>query len=560
MISLSGLVLDGDRTISLGNNNNLTISSLISETGGSRALIKNDAGTVSLTNTANSFTGAFSAERAFVNISSLQPSGTNSSIGAGNTINFGSTSFQGTLTLSAGAVAPSGVINRTINLATGNGGTFGNDSSNPVTFNGGFTVASGTKTFTLQGSNTGANDFQSTIVNPTTSGTIGFSKAGSGNWTLSGPNTYTGITIIQAGTLNVATIADSGSSNLGLGTTMRFGNTTTTGTLNYTGSGNSTVRTIQIGSNNTTTPANTDTGGATINNNGTSGALIFSASTFNAQQTNAATGVGANRVLTLGGSNTAANEISGIIQNNLVTSPATGTATVGVTKANAGRWILAGANIYTGTTTVSGGVLQLNSATALPGGIGATGGTSGLTLSGGVLGLGNGNFTRALGAGVDQVQLTADSSGFAAYGADRIVNLGGTSTALTWGSGSFMTTGSTLVLSHPTATHTLDFQNPIAFGTTLRTFRVENGAATVDARLSGAITSGAATAFAKAGAGTLELTNTGNAWTNLTYIDSGTLRLGAADVLPGITVELKRGLVASDTNPILDLNGFSDTI
>ena len=45
----------------------------------------------------------------------------------------------------------------------------------------------------------------------------------------------------------------------------------------------------------------------------------------------------------------------------------------GLTKAGTGTLSLDAANTYTGVTTVSGGVLLLNNANALPGGIGATG-------------------------------------------------------------------------------------------------------------------------------------------------------------------------------------------
>ncbi len=87
------------------------------------------------------------------------------------------------------------------------------------------------------------------------------------------------------------------------------------------------------------------------------------------------TGTGA-KTLTLRGFNTDANIISSIIA---------GTSTA-VTKTDAGTWILAGANTYTGTTTVSSGYLGIG---------GATGGTSGNPLPG-ALTLG-GNF---VGAGI----------------------------------------------------------------------------------------------------------------------------------------------------------------
>ncbi len=549
-ISLS-LILNGTRTIAAITDNNITVSGLISETGGSQGLIKANAGVLTLSNAGNSFTGTMAINQGTVSVNSLAASGVPSAIGAGNAISLGSsTTIGGTLTYTGSS---SVTVDRSITLGatTTGGGTINNNGSGALVFSGTFanSQTSGAKTFTLGGSNTGANDFQSNIVNGS-GGTLGVTKANAGTWTLSGNNTYTGTTIIQQGTLNAAIIADTGSSNLGLGTTMRIGGATTTGTLNYTGTGNSTARTLQIG-NNSATPVAGDTGGAIINQNGPDGGtgLKFTAANFN---TTGLTGsIATSRTLTLGGSNTDANEISGVIADGL-----SGTMATALTKSGNGRWILAGANTYTGPTTVSGGVLQLNHATALPGGIGTTGGISALILNGGVLGLGSGDFTRSLGTGASQVQLTANLSGFAAFGADRIVNLGGASAAVTWASGSFMTAGSSLVLSHATATHTLDFQNPIVLSGT-RFFNVPDGAAAVDARLSGAITG--STSFSKTGAGTLELTNTGNAWTGLTYIDSGTLRLGASNVLPNNSVELKRATTA-DTHPVLDLNGFSDTI
>ena len=112
-------------------------------------------------------------------------------------------------------------------------------------------------------------------------------------------------------------------------------------------------------------------------------------------------------------------------------------------KTTGGTVTLPAANTYTGATTVSGGVLRLDSATALPGGLGNTGGTSHLIFNGGVAGLGQGGFNRGLGTGVTQAEF-AGSGGFAAYAADRTVNLGGAGAGVTWGSGSFVPAGSAL--------------------------------------------------------------------------------------------------------------------
>ena len=82
-----------------------------------------------------------------------------------------------------------------------------------------------------------------------------------------------------------------------------------------------------------------------------------------------------------------------------------GGGTFGLNVAGGARLTLAAANTYTGTTSLGGtAILVLNHATALPGGIGTSGGVSGLTFAGGMLGLGTGDFTRGLGTGADQVQ------------------------------------------------------------------------------------------------------------------------------------------------------------
>jgi len=199
-------------------------------------------------------------------------------------------------------------------------------------------------------------------------------------------------------------------------------------------------------------------------------------------------------------------------------------ATGNLIKSGAGTLALSAAtgNTYGGSTTVSAGVLQLNSANALPGGIGATGGTSALTLAGGAVGLGNGNFNRGLGTGVDQVQFTG-SGGFAAYTADRAVNLGGASAGVTWNAGSFVPVGSALILGAATADTTVDFQNPIDLNGANRTIQVDDGPALVEGKISGAI-SGIGGGIVKTGTGVLALSGV-NTYDGGTAVNGGTLTL-----------------------------------
>ena len=204
--------------------------------------------------------------------------------------------------------------------------------------------------------------------------------------------------------------------------------------------------------------------------------------------------------------------ISSVIADPVNASPGA------LTKSGAGQLVLSGANTYTGVTTANGGVLRLENAAALgPGNLAFNGGVLGLTAA-------SGDFTRALGTGPGQVRFLG-SGGFTAYGGDRIVNLGGAAAALSWNNSNFVPTMSRLILSSADADGTVILQNgintlPAAASPISRTFHVENGAAAVDARLTGVIAQEGG--IIKTGAGTLELT-AANTYSGPTSIDQGIL-------------------------------------
>lgn len=94
-------------------------------------------------------------------------------------------------------------------------------------------------------------------------------------------------------------------------------------------------------------------GGTTIASVLDGGRITLSAATTAASTATSYTFGAIDRVLTLAGSNTGANTISGVLANSA-------SKTLGVTKAGAGTWTLAGANTYTGATTITNGTMIIN--------------------------------------------------------------------------------------------------------------------------------------------------------------------------------------------------------
>lgn len=165
-------------------------------------------------------------------------------------------------------------------------------------------------------------------------------KTGSGSWTLSGNNAYSGTTTINGGTLAVSSLnsVNNGtplrsSSSLGTPKTSETGTIAiASGTLSYIGSGETTDRVVSLASSQ----------GSTIDHSGT-GLLKF---------TSDFTSTASTKTLTLTGS--ASGEIAGTIPNN---SPSNKT---NLSKTGTGTWTLSGTNAYTGTTTISAGTLVID--------------------------------------------------------------------------------------------------------------------------------------------------------------------------------------------------------
>jgi fibronectin-binding autotransporter adhesin len=358
------VTLSQNTTAGIGLTNDLTIPDVVN----SFSLTKAGTGTWVLAGDSNSYTGATFISAGVLEVTKLADIGENSSIGRGGAGVSNLYLGQAATLRYTGSTDSS--TNRVLSSTTGGNNTgFILDASGAGTV--GFTSTAAItnssnnqgRYFTLTGENTGNNTLAAQINNNGTStDNTNIIKNGGGKWVLTNPNSsFTGAVFINNGTLSTSLITNSTvASPLGAGSRFTLGNANNNGTLDYTGSGDSSNRDTRIGTP-STVPG---TGGGSILNNG-SGALTFTAATFNIAQT----GITDTRTLALGGSYTgSANEIQGIIQDNAATG------LVNLEKSGPGTWKLSGANTYTGNTTVNEGTLELADNAQLKFVLGATSG------------------------------------------------------------------------------------------------------------------------------------------------------------------------------------------
>jgi fibronectin-binding autotransporter adhesin len=186
-------------------------------------------------------------------------------------------------------------------------------------------------------------------------------------------SSYTGPTMINSGELEVTCLTDGGvNSAIGASISDPANLAINGGTLDYTGSGDSTDRLFTLG-----------TSGGVLSSTGT-GTIEFA-------NTGPVTLAGANtaRTLTLTGTNTGDNVFSLQLDDN-------GTGATGLTKTGTGLWRLTNDNsTYTGITTISGGILSVDQMAdgGLVSSIGASSNAAANLL------IGNGSTLRYTGAG-----------------------------------------------------------------------------------------------------------------------------------------------------------------
>jgi fibronectin-binding autotransporter adhesin len=306
----------------------------------------------------NTYAGGTTLTRGYIlNINNGGNSSSNSAIGTG------------TLTITSSGAGPSAIIDNTsgsaVTLQTNNAQAW--DGDFVFADIGARTVAVthsdlnlGTGAVTLGGA-TGSRivtvNSNTLTVGGTISGGRGLSKAGAGTLVLTNTaSTYTGITQVSAGILEVSKLADAGL-NSSLGAPVAAGGNTVlsgTGTLRYVGSGDSTNRVLTLSS----TP--------TLDASGSGALLLTSGSNAFGASNSAVT-------FTLAGTSTANNTYNGNLGNN-------GSGVVALTKTGTGKWVLSGNTSYSGATNVNAGTLIVNGTHS---GTGAVSVASGAKLGGG---------------------------------------------------------------------------------------------------------------------------------------------------------------------------------
>ena len=252
-------------------------------------------------------------------------------------------------------LADAGVISGTGTIEIGGGGT----TTGTVIFTGNNTCTGQTTIstgMTLQlGTNSAAGALGGAVVNNGTlifnrnnvytfsfviSGTGNVVKNGDGELTLTEANSYTGTTTVSSQRLNY-TITANGGSNSGIGASSNSASNLIIdgGHLRYIGTGGSTDRLFTITLNGGRVYAS-GSGGQTWTN---TGAVVVS-------------GTG-NRTLEIGGGTATTNYFAPSLPN-----PSSGTLSLTKT-GNDNVWVLTANHTYTGTTTITGGTMQLGNNT-----------------------------------------------------------------------------------------------------------------------------------------------------------------------------------------------------
>ena len=552
-----GTTIDGGRLI-VNNSASLGTGGLRINNGTLQVTATYSAGQAITLGDANS-TFDIDAGQTFTTTGFITSSGALNKVGNGTMVIAGGTDYSGGTNVAGGELRL-GAADRLLDTGsvTISGGTLNlatfSDTVGTITLQGGSITGTGTLTgssYALQSGNI------STIL----AGTAGMTKSTAGTVTISGANTYSGGSTINSGTVVVNNAASLGASTGGLAlnagtwqiatgfTTTRAvtlgsaGSTisvdsgqlltisspiTGSGTLNKTGSGSLVL-----------SAANTYTGGtsvqagtlrlATSHRLHDSSALTVSGGTFDLQTYSDTVGAVTLINGSIAGTGTLTSSSGGFtLQNGTVSASLGGTGAV--TKTTSGTVTLSRSNSYTGATLANAGLLSVSANGAL-----GTVGSGTTVASGAALRLDNVSYSAA-------EPLTINGTGISNGGA--LINSG---TSTFWGHVT-AATHSTINAGGGNLTFTGGLTKD---GTTL-TFA---GGGTVNINTQGI--GGSSPNSDLVVDGTTVVLNAANTYNGPTTVqNSGTLRLGASNVLP----TSPQTALTVNTSSVFDLASHTDSV
>jgi autotransporter-associated beta strand protein len=342
------------------NSSTLTLSNDALTVGGVYAGVISGTGAVSVTGTtlapitltgSSTYAAVPVASTGRLDIGWTAPAGQASPLGTSGTVN-----------IDAGYLGYSGAtpltFDRTVNLVgtTWSGGLAA-DGAGAFILTTDFRVSGvGTKTFTLTGSGTAANEMRGVIANYDATRLTNMSKTGPGLWQLTGANTFSGTVSITEGTLSVPTLTNAGINGpLGSGTGnaagIRIGSMAAPAALRYTG-----------------TTSGTTNRGVILTGTGILEAMGSGAATFST-----VTGSAGANTLVLGGTSVANNTL-GVISD----APSSGVTSV--VKNGSGVWRLTVSSSFTGGFTVRQGTVIADVNSGGQGQVGAFGTADAVTV------------------------------------------------------------------------------------------------------------------------------------------------------------------------------------
>jgi autotransporter-associated beta strand protein len=308
-------------TVTMASGHTLTVAESGSQTfsgviGGAGALVLNGSGTMSLAG-ANTYSGGTTITAGTLSIGA---GGTTGSLSTSSTIvNNGALAFNRSNTLTQGA-------DFTASAITGTGALIQNGSGTTIlTANQGYTGATIINAGTLQIGNGGTSGSLSTSSAITNNGTLAFNRSdditqgthfsanitgtgalaknGSGNLTIGVANSYTGGTVINAGTLqirNASALGTSGTISFG-GGTLQWGNVTTDLSSRFSTAGGQDFK-FDTGTNLVTFNTGISNAGGTVTKDGSNSLRLATANTFSSLTINSGNVRGGNSANTFGGS------------------------------------------------------------------------------------------------------------------------------------------------------------------------------------------------------------------------------------------------------------------